>query len=142
MVEYNRMEVTAAQQDKLKRVADEYGIELVLLHGSTAKGRQSVLSDMDIGVWLSDSRQGKGRQFFDLMQKMQKIFPKREVDMVVLNQADPLLLKNIATNFQLLYGTPKQAREFYLYAISRYQDYKPYLQKEAGYVDKALNIYQ
>lgn len=134
------MRLTARQKKQLASLAQAFGIKLALVYGSVAKGQAGPKSDLDLGLWLADSAGLTGGRYFDLMAKLQAVFPQKEVDAVILNHADPLFLKQIASHFKLIYGRPSQAQDFYLYAISRYQDFAPYLKKEAAYVNAALNL--
>lgn len=134
------MRLTGQQKSQLARLAKASGIEPALVYGSVAKDQAGPSSDLDIGLWLADSGGLSGGRYFDLITKLQQIFPGREVDAVILNHADPLFLKQIVSRFKLIYGRPKRARAFYLYVVSRYQDFAPYLKKEAAYVKAALNL--
>lgn len=49
------MVLSPEQQEKLKRIADGHGVDLVVLFGSMAGGRTHARSDVDLGV-----RFGKG----------------------------------------------------------------------------------
>jgi len=73
-----------------------------------------------------------------LLHELQTLFPDREVDLAVLNRADPLFLKKITDDCRLLYGPPAALQRLRLYAFKRYQDHRKYLDLERRFVADAL----
>ena len=75
------------------------------------------------------------RRNLDLvLQDLQSLFPGREVDLAVLNHADPLFLKKVTERCQLLTGSPARLQRLQLYAFKRYQDHRRFLALERDYV--------
>lgn len=74
----------------------------------------------------------------ELLHDLQTLVDGAEVDLVVLNRADPLLLKQVSDNCVRLYGSEREFQRFRLLAFKRHQDYRPYLELERRYVDRAL----
>jgi hypothetical protein len=72
----------------------------------------------------------------ELQHDLQSLFTDREVDLVILNRADPLLLKQVSDRFIRLYGSEQETQRFRLLAFKRYQDHAPYLQIERRYVER------
>lgn len=58
--------------------------------------------------------------------------------MVVLNHADPRLLRKVLEGGKRLYGSERRFKEWKIYAYKRYQDHRPYLDMERRYVRGAL----
>jgi predicted nucleotidyltransferase len=86
-------------REALRAAALEHGLDLVVLFGSTAKGRRHADSDLDVavrfatsGTSLSTLRE-EARVEGSLLEALQ---PRCEVDLVVLNGASPLLKWNVA----------------------------------------------
>ena len=73
-----------------------------------------------------------------MIQELQGVFPEYEVDLALINRADPLFLKKITEDCRLLYGEPRQLQELKIYAFKRYQDHLPYFAMERTYVDRYL----
>ncbi len=73
-----------------------------------------------------------------MLADLQTLVTDRAVDLVFLNHADPLLLKQVTDHCALVYGTPGRLAELKLYAFKRYQDYRPYLEMERAYVDRKI----
>lgn len=122
---------------RMKKIAEKYRLEMALLFGSVAVDKIHESSDIDIGVKII----GKPldfNEFADLQYDLQRIFPEREVDLVLLNHADPLFLKKIVESPVLLFGSERQLAELKIYAFKRYVDHRRYFKIEKDYVDKFL----
>lgn len=70
----------------------------------------------------------------DLIADLQALSPGREVDLTLLNRADPLLLHQVMERGRLVYGSPRRFDELRMLAFKRYQDHRPYLAMERAYV--------
>ncbi len=121
----------------LRRIAQAYGIRLVLQFGSTVTGRVHPASDVDLGVLLERPSLTLEERS-ELLHELQRLFPDREVDLAILNHADPLFLKKVTEDCHLLYGGPADFQRFKLYAFKRYQDHRKYFDLERRFVAKAL----
>jgi len=87
---------------KIKEIAQKYNLEMVLLFGSQVNGRTKPDSDIDIAysaqkLLSTDEKIGLNNELCDL-------FHKDIVDQVDIRNANPLLLHEISTNSQLLFG--------------------------------------
>lgn len=123
--------------EKLARIAEKHGIRLLLQFGSSVTGEMHPQSDVDFAVRLErmpESLLTEGALAADL----QTLVAGRDVDVAVINRADPLLLKQIAAHAVLVYGSSRDFAAFKLYAFKRYQDHRPYLEMERQYVDRQL----
>ena len=123
---------------ELARIADKHGIRLLLQFGSSVTGQMHQASDVDLAVLLErlpESLMAEG----DLVADLQALGGGRDVDLTFINRADPLLLKQIAANARLVFGSPREFEAFKLYAFKRYQDHRPYLQMERDYVNRAVD---
>jgi predicted nucleotidyltransferase len=75
--------------------------DLTYLFGSRARGQAGPLSDTDVAVYL-DRRIKLGDYRLNLMEKLSKILKSDHLDLVVLNQAPPLLRHEIIKYGRLL----------------------------------------
>ena len=87
---------------KIKEIAQKYNLEMVLLFGSQVNGRTKPDSYIDIAysaqkLLFTDEKIGLNNELCDL-------FHKDIVDQVDIRNANPLLLHEISTNSQLLFG--------------------------------------
>jgi len=122
---------------RLDEIARRHGIELIVQFGSSVSGLMHPGSDIDLAVLfrhVPESYAGLG----DLEADLQALAPEREVDLGVLNRADPLFLKQVMDHARLLYGSRQRFEQMQLYAFRRYQDHRPYLAMERAYVARAI----
>lgn len=124
-------------RQRLATIAAKYGARLVLQFGSSVSGKTHAGSDVDIAVLLEEPELSLQRHS-ELVHELQGLVEGAEVDLVVLNRADPLLLKQVLDGCVRLYGSDREFQRFQLFAFNRYQDYRPYLELERRYVDRAL----
>jgi predicted nucleotidyltransferase len=121
----------------LDLIAERYGIRLVLQFGSTVLGNVHSRSDVDLAVLLERSPltlEAHG----GLLHDLQKLVPDRQVDLAVLNHADPLFLQRVVERCRLLHGKPAELQRLKLYAFKRYQDHRRFFDLERRFVARAL----
>src|SRR4051812_19806014 len=100
--------------DRLPELARRHGIRLLLQFGSSISGHVHSRSDIDFAV-LMDRAPALTAQL-DLIGDLQALVPDREVDVAIINRADPLFLKKIVENCRRLYGTERALHELKMYA--------------------------
>jgi len=122
---------------QLDAIAQTYGARLILRFGSTVSGKTHPRSDVDIAVLLAHPDVSL-RERAELQQALQSLFTDREVDLVILNRADPLLLKQVSDRCVRLYGSEQEFQRFRLLAFKRYQDHRRFLEMERRYVERML----
>jgi predicted nucleotidyltransferase len=125
------------EPQRVDEIARRHGITLLLQFGSTVTGRTHPRSDVDLGVLLErfpESFEAYGSLIADL----QSLVPDREVDVAIVNRADPLFLKRITEEAALLYGPRRAFLELKIYAFKRYQDHRRYFAMEREYVARKL----
>ncbi|HEY7675694.1 MAG TPA: hypothetical protein VIG69_01380, partial [Candidatus Methylomirabilis sp.] len=69
---------------------------------------------------------------------LQRHFPDRDVDLALINRADPLFLKKITDQCEILYGPMEELHRLKIYAFKRYQDHRRYFEMEGRFVDRFL----
>lgn len=96
-------------------------IEFAILFGSQAQGKAKSESDLDIAIYLN--RALSLEEYLTLNLQLEKI-SGREVDLIILNEASPLLKHQVMKNRKVLF-----IRNFDLYAdfrektIDEYQEF-------------------
>ena len=105
----------------------------VYLFGSQAKGKARKKSDIDIAILLEDGVDSY--KYFDLMLKymaeLERLYDGR-VDVVILNNAKPLLQHQVLKYGKLLYERDRYARvRFEVLSRKIYFDIKPALDKQS-----------
>jgi predicted nucleotidyltransferase len=110
---------------------------VLIQFGSTATGHMHVRSDVDLGAWF-ERAPGSLMSEAEVAADLQPHFPGREVDLAVLNHADPLFLKQVFERSRVLFGTPSDVAELRLYAFKRYVDHRRFLDMERAYVRRKV----
>jgi predicted nucleotidyltransferase len=121
---------------RLKSIAKRYGLRLVILFGSQVTGRTHPDSDVDIAAWAERplSAAQRTQLWFDLSNQFQS-----EIDLTVLNHAEPLLLHRVATTGRLLYEDKRGTwLDFKGYAFRYYQDSQKMRDDLARYLQREL----
>jgi uncharacterized protein len=108
--------------------ASQGDIEFALLFGSTASGRVSAISDIDVGVYFRDRKDKLeiGERQIEITCKIIQLYHINRVDVVVLNLANPFLRFQVVRYGRLLFA--KDEKVFYRFkadSLGRYQDIKP-----------------
>lgn len=122
----------------LEDLARRHGIALVLQFGSTVDGATHGGSDLDIAVLFEGHPRGLGERA-EIVHELQGLFPPREIDLAVLNHADPLFLKQVLERCRLLAGSPRRLAELKIYGFKRYQDHRRFLDLERQHVRRVLS---
>lgn len=116
-------------------LARRYSLKLLIVFGSYATGKMHRGSDVDVAVFptkkLSLTRELKLRR--DLFKHF-----KREIDLVILPQALPLLLKEIATTGRCLVGSRADFITFQVQAMKQFLDFKPYFELQEKTVRRRI----
>lgn len=98
------------------------------LFGSHARGRPAPISDVDFAVLLSAAAPRESYLDYKilLMQELTRIFRSDEVQVVILNEAPPLLAYKVIVEGKPLLCRDDQARlHFRINVTRRYLDTKP-----------------
>jgi len=116
----------------LRPIAKRYGLRLIVLFGSQVRGRLHPESDVDVAVWSDGSL--KSRQKLKLWQELSEVF-RAEVDLGVLDHAEPLFLYQVASSGRLLFENKRGAwNEFKGYACRYYWDTQKFRDDLARYI--------
>jgi predicted nucleotidyltransferase len=100
------------------------GARLLVVFGSAARGLEHAGSDLDLGVLFDgDGREDTGPYEPRLEAVASAVQADRPVDLVLLDEADPLLLREVALDGRPVFeAEPGAFEEFRLRAIKRYLD--------------------
>ncbi len=91
-----------ANKEKIKEIAQKYGLEMILLFGSQVNGRAKLDSDVDIAY--SAKKLFSTNEKIDLNNDLCDFFKKDIVDQVDIKNANPLLLYEISQNSKMIFG--------------------------------------
>jgi predicted nucleotidyltransferase len=119
-------EIGSLDREALREAAEAHDLDLVVLFGSTVRGRRRADSDLDVAIRFAGLRRPKptleeearvADALFDVLQ------PRSEPDIVVLNRASPLLKWNVARyGIPLFHAAPAVWTLFRIHARHEYED--------------------
>jgi predicted nucleotidyltransferase len=125
---------TFAQE--LESIAHQHSLTLIVLFGSQATGRLHSQSDVDVAVLPSRRLSWDERN--ELWAKLCELF-QAEVDLSVLDHAQPLLMYQVAEHGQVLYEGEQWAwANFKLYARRLYWDTAPLRESLSRYLNRRV----
>lgn len=109
---------------QLQPIAQKYGLRFIVLFGSTARGRTHEESDIDIGVFTE--RPITFNKRLKLWLELSQLF-RAEIDLAVLNHAEPVFGSLVSRDGKLLYEGKKYAWENWRsYKTRQYWDTKKF----------------
>jgi len=124
-------------RERLNEIARQYGLDLIVLFGSRARGRAVPGSDVDIAVRAVKRPWGDWNWGFAVEAALEKAIKSEsgEVIAVFLNGASSLLMFEIAYSGQVLYEKEWGVfSDFKSYAARRYYDDEPRREHLAEYM--------
>lgn len=122
-------------------LAGQPDVSVAFLFGSHARGRAGPLSDVDIAVWLDDrlSAAERGRRRAEILAECMARLGTNDVDVVVLNDAPPVLAYEVARDGVVLWSrSPELPAGFRARAFKRYLDTEHMRRVLAGYLEQRV----
>jgi predicted nucleotidyltransferase len=114
-------------------------VQAAYIFGSVATGRARRDSDIDVGVLVSDKvMRGDPFQYrLELMTDLMSILKRDDVDLILLNEAPPLLAHRVLKNGKLIFERSASARvAFQVRTVNRYLDTQPMRNLYLDYLKK------
>lgn len=130
-----------SMEEKLRGYARAKGVEALYLFGSTASGRRTPLSDVDVAVLLPEHvpQEEYLEQRLGMIAELSELLGTNAVDLVILNLAPPLLVHRVITRGKLVYARDDLRRtRFEARAIQEYLDLKPLYELERRYLRERI----
>ncbi len=126
-------------QKAINKICKQYGINLLILHGSSITGRTTAESDIDVGILGNSKNISEHRM--DIISDFSKVFGDR-FDPVFLNGAESMITYNVGLKGIPLYEKQKGFfDDFKATAITRYMDAKKFRDLEKVYLKNAIKDY-
>jgi len=122
--------------------AAQADVRLAYLFGSQARGTPGPLSDVDLAVVLDPPGVAHGARRDDLNARLMEVLGRNDVDLVLADQAPPLLRHRIARGICLYARVPVEAARFAVDALRRYEDTRPLRAAAAAAQDRRLALGQ
>lgn len=113
---------------KIRDLASNYKIELILLFGSYAKKKAHKRSDLDIGIY--SYKKITPDDLWELQTKLMELLGRDDIDVVILNNTSPILLFNILKHHTPIHiNNSKILGQFKIMALKRYWHYLTHFKK-------------
>ena len=121
---------------KLSALCRDFDLSLVMLFGSEASGRTVPRSDIDLAVWTR--RHPIPLDFkTHLLNALMDLLVRDDVDVVLLNHAEPQLQMEIAQHGKVLYERESgELVRFQLRALKAHEDAKKLYRWQREYVEE------
>ena len=118
---------------KLKKIAKKYGLNLVVLFGSSVTSPK-LKPPGDIGLAVRKTTVLASEEEISLIEELSLIFPQ-EIDVTFINEADSVLIYEIARDGEPLYeAEPYGFLNFQIYATKVSEDDRRYRELTKKYV--------
>ncbi len=120
----------------LAAAAEALGLRLVVLFGSRARGgRAHPASDLDVGVVAGAHRVS----LLEVHRTLAPVFGGENLDVALLNDADPLFRYEVFARSELLYGDPDLYAEYCAFAYRAFVESADLRALEAALSQKKLD---
>ncbi len=103
--------------ERLAEAGRQHKLQLIILYGSYAKDLAKTESDVDIAVLGCPAD-----AFWECYESLSALFPRHSLDMVRLEDADPLFRYEVMRDAVLLYGDPDMFCEYRAFAFRDFID--------------------
>ncbi len=132
------VEIPGLEHNRLRDICKQSNLSLVVLFGSYSRGRADKNSDLDLAVMV-DKKIINDDLEFSLLTTFVNLVQRDNLDLVLLNRADPLLQSQIACYGTLLYEkSPGLFNWFKVQAMKNYDDAQKFIQLGEAYVHNFL----
>lgn len=122
-------------EDVLEVLRDDDRVRLVYGFGSFVQGVVGPLSDLDLAVLLERRLDWDAER--NLRARLAAVSPR--VDLVILNEAPPVLRYEILTTGRcLLARDPDEQAEFEITSLSRFLDFQPVRRVQQQYLQERV----
>ena len=119
------MEEILSHLPVIEKILRQNQVVLALVFGSVAKKRPNRLSDLDLGVVLADSVPNKKypQTRLALLDKLGRILKKQPLDVIILNQASPLLTQMAISHGKVIFCPEQNLRiQFQIKSLKEFDD--------------------
>lgn len=127
-------------EEKIKEIAEKYGLKLLLIFGSQASGKSNKLSDFDFG-FISERELGYLERS-DLAHNLSMLAQFPKVEEVDLKKAGPFLLKEIVKNNRVLFEKDFAYNDFFSYAVRVYLESEQLFKLQETIYENTINKYR
>lgn len=113
------MKITNKQKQLAEKIVKKYDLDFVIVFGSQINGNARKNSDLDVAI-LNHKSNGSYKKYGVLFSEFSKIFPKFNIDLRLIQGAEPVFLYNVFIKGKFLAG---DLQKFYSYKAFAYKNY-------------------
>lgn len=124
--------------NQLKKICTQYSINLLIIFGSYASDMFNEESDVDIAIMAENPYKILKTQK-KLVGELSRLFEYRDIDLILLNHADPLLRFIIARKGKLVYEKEKGFFNiFKVRAMSEHNDAQKFYKLDKQFLEQYI----
>ncbi len=133
MGQKNLDEIRNQLKSKLNMLVSFYNIKLLYVFGSYAKNKSNKKSDLDIAILLEDGYNPTIK--LNIIGELVDIFNRDDVDLVILNNANPVLKHQIIKHGIVLYEESEETKVYFeVRVLKEYMDMEHFRKTQMKYV--------
>ncbi|HAZ37090.1 MAG TPA: nucleotidyltransferase domain-containing protein [Clostridiaceae bacterium] len=138
MIQKNFEEVKCIFEKNINELVQKYGIKLLYVFGSYAKGSNNKNSDIDIAVLVDDNY--KPMYKLNMIGDLTSIFKRDDIDLVILNGASPVLRHQVIKYGKIIYEESLEEKViFEAKVLSVYMDMEPFRRTQMEFINERLS---
>lgn len=135
MIQDNLYEIKNQLKTKLNSIVSAYNIKLLYIFGSYAQNKNNKNSDLDIAVLLEDGYNPIIK--LSIIGDLVGIFKRDDIDLVILNNANPVLRHQIIKYGKILYEDREETKvNFEVKALKEYMDMEHFRKTQMKYINE------
>lgn len=125
-------------EKELKKLCQEYNIQLMIIFGSFIKDGFNSRSDIDLAITAGNiGLITKNR--LQILDTLADLFSHRRIDLILLNHAEPLIKYSIARAGRLIYEEKQGLfNAFRVRAVSEHNDAQKFYELDKEYINNYL----
>jgi len=129
-----------SNREAIRALLERSGVVLAYLFGSAARGRDREDSDLDIAALFGGRVPASQRSELrlKLLTELVGLIHVNDIDLVVLNDAPPLLAYKVASTGRTILGDRPEQVRFAIQAIKRFIDTRPLRERLAARLDRRI----
>ena len=138
LIQKNFEEVKCIFEKNINELVQKYGIKLLYVFGSYAKGSNNKNSDIDIAVLVDDNY--KPMYKLNMIGDLTSIFKRDDIDLVILNGASPVLRHQVIKYGKIIYEESLEEKViFEAKVLSVYMDMEPFRRTQMEFINERLS---
>lgn len=138
LIQRNFEEVKCILEKNINELVQKYGIKLLYVFGSYAKGSNNKNSDIDIAVLVDDNY--KPMYKLNMIGDLTSIFKRDDIDLVILNGANPVLRHQVIKYGKIIYEESLEEKViFEAKVLSVYMDMEPFRRTQMEFINERLS---